>query len=456
MGRIGGLLSASVIVVLALCTPAFAQDQKKFLEEERRQEMDERPRPEADRLQPLLWDAGGWVHAEFDYLNDRPERNTRSVRYADLRLWGELRIDNIYTAYLRLQTDYTDFNRGDQFAGDDDNVFRSPHVDQAYLEADWTEARRGILVRAGREFVSLGSGLLYNDVAYAIQGTYLADNWGVRGWVAASRPHGDDIDRSLPNSRDSHRGFLGIEADYLLSGDHRAYAMLMVERDFNREHNPSQNWDYNAEYIGLGARGTFTPGLGYSAEAILEFGTTGGAGSNRTDPIFAEAVLLTLDYHFSGILQPMILFQYMFGSGDADRGNPTDVATGNRPGTNDTGFLGFGFVQTGFSLFPRVSNIHIVRFGGSLRPLADTETFHKLEVGTYVYYYRKAAHQEMISDSQSFVNNADIGEEVDLLLRWRIFSDLGFTVNYGLFFPGKAYLEDRPRNFLSIGLTYSF
>src|SRR6185295_7553807 len=110
-------------------------------------------------------------------------------------------------------------------------------------------------------------------------------------------------------------------------------------------------------------------------------------------------------------------------------------------GTTDTSFLSFGFVQTGYSLFPRVSNIHILRFGGSIRPLESVELFHKLEVGAYGYFYRKAVAAEQISDSRSFLNNADIGKEVDVFLRWRIFSDLGFSVNYGCFFPGRAYLE---------------
>ncbi|MBI3857652.1 MAG: alginate export family protein, partial [Planctomycetes bacterium] len=148
--------------------------------------------------------------------------------------------------------------------------------------------------------------------------------------------------------------------------------------------------------------------------------------------------------------------QYMFGSGDSDRTSPTDMAAGNTGGTTDTSFLSFGFVQTGFSLFPRVANIHILRLGGSIRPLESVELFHKMEVGVYGYYYRKAVAQELISDSRAFLNDADIGKEIDIFLRWRIFSDLGFYLNYGRFFPGKAYLDDASRDFVSAGITYSF
>jgi hypothetical protein len=155
-------------------------------------------------------------------------------------------------------------------------------------------------------------------------------------------------------------------------------------------------------------------------------------------------------------MEPQIRLQYMFGSGNSDRTSVTDMASGNTAGTTDTSFLSFGFVQTGFSLFPRVANIHILRLGGSIRPLESVELFHKMEVGVYGYYYRKAAAQELISDSRAFLNNADVGKEVDLFLRWRIFSDLGFYLNYGCFFPGKAYQDASARNFVSAGITYSF
>jgi hypothetical protein len=453
----------AITVVLAFCAlgvvaaaSAFAQDQKKFLEEERRKEMDARPKLDDDLKQPILWDVGGWLHLQLDHLDDPPFRDTRTDRYFDLRLWGQIQLDRTYTAYLRLQTDYVDFNPGDQFKTSSDNTFRWPHIDQAWVEADWTESGRGVVLRAGREFVTIGSGLLFNDVAYAVQGTYDGEQWALRAWLAHSLVHEDDIDQSLPHPHESHRVFLGLEGDLLITGSHRAYVMFLMEHDLNREDNPLQDWDYNANYFGLGGRGTIVAGWGYSVEAVLEFGRTASAGGTRKDPITAFALLFLTDYQFQGPMEPALRFQYMFGSGDSDRASVADMAAGNRAGTTDTSFLSFGFVQTGFSLFPRVSNIHIVRLGGSIRPLESVELFHKLEVGLYGYYYRKASAQELISDSRAFLNSADVGKEFDLFLRWRILSDLGFSLNYGVFFPGKAYLDDSPRNFVSAGITYSF
>jgi len=332
----------------------------------------------------------------------------------------------------------------------------APHFDEVYVDADWTDYGRGFAARAGRAFVSMGSGLLYNDLAYMIQGTYSQDRWAIRGWVGHSIIHEEDIDSSIPHANKSYRGFLGVEGDYLITGNHRAYGMLLIERDFNRDNVAGQDWTYNANYFGLGARGTILAGLGYSAEFTYEFGQSAAAGSTQLESISAFAGLLTVDYEFSGPLEPMLLLQYMYGSGDSDRTSVTEQAAGNQQGTTDEGFLSFGFVQTGYSLFPRVSNIHILRLGGTIRPLESMEMFHKLQVGVFGYLYRKAAASSPISDSRAFLNDSDVGKEIDFTLRWRIYSDLGFSVNYGCFFPGNAYQETQARNFVNIGMTYSF
>jgi hypothetical protein len=128
---------------------ASAQDQKKFIEEERRKEMDARPKLDDELKQPLLWDAGGWLHAQIDHLDDPPFRDQRDDRYLDLRLWGQVQLDRTYTGFVRVQMDYLDFNSGDQFKSSDDNRFRV-RLDQAWLQADWTESGRGLALRGGR------------------------------------------------------------------------------------------------------------------------------------------------------------------------------------------------------------------------------------------------------------------------------------------------------------------
>jgi hypothetical protein len=435
-----------------------AQDQNKLLEEERRRVMDARPRGDDDLAQPVLWDVGGWFHGEFVTLDDPPEEAERTLRYLDLRLWGELRIHQTYTAYLRLQTDYVDFNSGDQFEGSDDDEFRFLYVDQAWVEGDWSTRERDLVLRAGRQFISLGRGLLFNQVAYGAVGEWAEGRWGARVFGAHTIVHDDDIDQSLPNHDDSRRAFGAAEAHYVLSGDHRAYALFMLEKDLNDEdpESATQDWTYDAQYFGLGLRGDFFRRLGYHVEAVYQTGESAAAGTEDTEDIRAFSLTFLLEYRFEAPTSPAILFEYLHGSGDADRGSVTDVAAGNAPGSDDEGFLGFGYLQTGYALFPRVSNIHIFRLGGSLRPFETWDVARYLEVGLFGYLYRKDESAAPISDPRSFNDDAEVGTEIDLYLRWRVLSDLGVSINFGRFMPGDAYEDTDGRNFFSAGFTYGF
>lgn len=457
MVRTSSGLAAAVLFLLS-AAPLLAQveQQKKFLEEERRREMDERARANADLKQDFLWDFGGWFHGEVTRLDDQPDRDHRTYRYADLRLWGEIVYDQRYTGYVRLQSDYTDFNQGDQFAGSHDNVFHPVGIDQAYLDGDFSWDGTQLTARAGKEFESLGRGLLLNNVYYGGHLSWASGPFSAKLLVAHTVTHDDDVDTSLPNQRDSHRGFIGVEGDWVFSADHRFYVMALVERDFNHAEQSGQKWDYNANYIGFGSRGTLFGNLSYAAEGVYEFGESMAGGTSSFEQIQAFAATISLDYVWRIDTSPVFVLEYMIGSGDADRSSVTEVASGNTPGTTDQSFLSFGFLQTGFSLFPRLSNIHILKVGGSFRPLESVEVCRYLEIGAFFYYYRKVQSAQPISDPRSFLDDPDIGSEVDVQLRWRIFSDLGITVNYGVFMPGNAYQEQANRTFFSAGFSYGF
>jgi len=72
------------------------------------------------------------------------------------------------------------------------------------------------------------------------------------------------------------------------------------------------------------------------------------------------------------------------------------------------------------------------------------------------YWLFKADADGPISDFRANDTSGDVGQEVDVFLEWRIFSDLSWTFRYGRFFPGQAYGDRQPRDFLYTGLNVSF
>ena len=149
----------------------------------------------------------------------------------------------------------------------------------------------------------------------------------------------------------------------------------------------------------------------------------------------------------------------------------TNTTGGNFAGTDDLNFVQFGFAQTGFSLFPRLSNIHVFKAGASFYPFEPfvgdktwTKTFKNFEVGSAFYVYRKHHHQGITSDPRVATSvglgntNSVLGSELDVFVRWRVVSDLSFSLNWGYFMPGDAYDDsvDEKRSFLSAGATFTF
>ena len=447
----------------ALVLFLIAQDpDRPHLEDERRKELEQEPRPDPE-TQDFVWDWGGWLSAQYLSIEDEPFETERSQRFWDNRVWASAIAERRYRFYLRLRNTYQDFNQGDQF-GDAENEWQMFRLDQGYVEASWPEFASSLLgpgsdlhAKAGRQYLLLGSGLVLNGVYDGIEADVRRRTCALKLFAAHTVVSDDDIDRSLPDKDDSHRIFVGMQADYSGLGSHRPYAMFLLERDRNEEDDPVQNYEYNAWYLGAGVRGSaFTRGFGYMAEIVYEGGTSPAAGTVKSEPISALAMMLGVEYFAPLPTSPLFFASFWYASGDGDRTSPTDSATGNLLGSTDTGFLSFGYVPTGFAVSPRVSNIRILRIGGTFKPLEQFAFTRTLELGFAFYHFTKSEEKEAITDPRSFLDDAAVGWELDVFMRWRLLSDLGASLNYGHFVPGGAYLEDSPRDFWSLGLTYSF
>jgi hypothetical protein len=181
-------------------------------------------------------------------------------------------------------------------------------------------------------------------------------------------------------------------------------------------------------------------------------------GAAHGEPIRAQSLDVLAEFWPSLPWNLRCSAEYLWGSGDADRGSVTNTVGGNASGTDDKGFLAFGYQNAGLALFPRISNLHVFRVGVAASPLTEPSSFGTLDVALDVFCYRKAKAAGAISDLRADLPNADVGWELDVSVIWRLLSDLLIEARYGRFAPGNAYSSatDEVRNFLSVSVTYMF
>ncbi|MCP4709036.1 MAG: hypothetical protein GY869_10455 [Planctomycetes bacterium] len=105
-----------------------------------------------------------------------------------------------------------------------------------------------------------------------------------------------------------------------------------------------------------------------------------------------------------------------------------------------------------------MSNLNVLRLGASTFPANHIELFKDLEVATNFFVYHKNESSGAASDSLSVNNDDYLGSEFDLFLNWRITSDLAWSVQYGMFFPGNAFEQGNrdTRHLFFTGLLLNF
>jgi hypothetical protein len=273
----------------------------------------------------------------------------------------------------------------------------------------------------------------------------------------------DNLDQSRPNADQSWRYFYGVQTRFTGFQKHHPFAYYLWQNDNQDDGSPifyHQQWRYDSRYLGLGSHGEFAKNWRYSTEWVLERGKSypNGSARNRSQ-VYAWAYDALLEYLMPVATKPRFALEYMFASGDSDRlQSPTDAVGGNRPGTRDTGFNGFGYRDTGLALAPDLSNIHIIRAGYSMFPFEkqNAEWLQKMELGTDWFLYVKHHSAGAISDSLATNQSSYLGWEMDYYMNWRITSDIAWTIRYGVFFPGDAFDDKNCRPFAMTGLTWSF
>ncbi len=438
-------------------------NQQRTLEERFRRRFD----AEVGDSQKALFDWGGWYSLYLFGFDDGVE-SSRTLRRHDLRLWGRLVLDSrAHEFYARPRLSLLDFNSGDSFDGDDDDV-EGPNLERGYYRFDLARAIRAhedrrvdynVVVTVGRDLVQFGGGLaLAAPLDHAsVRGTYRG--FELTGFAGKTIGSNQDFDLSRTATR-TRRNFFGAQLKYLGFERHEPFAYAFRQRDRNRESrlNLFQRFDYDSFHIGLGSTGEVAKGLRYTTELVYETGRSFGHRQFLHDnKIHAWAVQAEMEYLIPGKNKARASIEYLFGSGDGNRfASPTNSAGGNLRDFEDSGFIGFGYQDTGLSFAPRYSNLHMWRAGASCHPWPDRNKLRNFELGTDWYLYYKHHASAAVSDPTATVRSGYLGWEMDYFANWQVAADLAWTARLGVFFPGKAFNDRSIRTFFLIGMTWSF
>ncbi|HUU10240.1 MAG TPA: alginate export family protein [Phycisphaerae bacterium] len=416
--------------------------------------------------QKTLIEWGGAYIPTYTFYDDVDGGHAHLTRQ-DLRLWTQVYVDQVHRVFARMRMNYVDFAAGDA-QGFRQHDLGGPSLDVGYYELDVSAAAEKyggrkwpvrLTARGGRQYIEVGRGIALGKILDAGLFEIEARNFSFSGFAGQSIESEDNIDRSTPGFTRSRRTFYGGEFRYTGIDRHEPYTFLVIQRDGSEEKpaTPFQDYRYHSQYYGVGSRGSLAPNCRYELESLWEFGRSVANGQQDDDEaIRGYAFNAEVNYYCDHPLRPVLTGEYGYASGDGDRQRATTAFLGNTAGTADQAFQGFGYVNSGLALGARFTNLQFLRMGGRFTPYEKKTAAGRIDVGADYYFLFKADKDGPISDFRAADTSADVGQEIDVFVEWRILSDLSWTFRYGRFYPGQAYLDRKPRDFLFTGFSISF
>jgi hypothetical protein len=400
---------------------------------------------------------GGWITPVI--IDQREGSNTLTSSVNILKLYLKTYLWKQSYFYIRGKDAFTRYltQEGDTYGGLDqpDNHY---DLDLAYISM--MTPNRVFNLSLGRKFYLLGTGLLLNGRGDGGEVNFHSRYLGIQllglytGLLKEEdNPYQLDSDEL---TEDGKRVFAGGKVDLYLFNQ-TLYFLGLVQMDKGDE-DPATPINYNSQYYGVGIKGSLLEGLTYHGEFIYEMGESYLYNSNQKEDIKAFAGIFNLYYFFRAPVNPVLIVQYAYGSGDSDRldHRTTDSNTSGE----DNGFLSFGTYVGGYALRPPLSNLHVVRGGFSVSPFSGSgnNVLRRMAFIAKYSLYRKDKAEAPIGSGEAVENSSNVGQGIDASLRWRIFHDLSFFLNYAVFLPGDAYAstEDDNKSFMMAGLNISF
>ena len=428
--------------------------------------------------QRALIDYGGYFSPQY-YSIDDTNGDNHGLRQYQLVAYVRANFDGASEIFMRGSVAYNDYNAGDSFDGFGSRLI-DPMFDRAYYSFDlqrYEAAYNGKIVNydvnfeGGRDLVYWGNGLVMGQVIDGVTPKFALGPLTLSTVAGVTPLRTVDIQPDRPAfSFNTERGFFGAILTATVGSQH-PYVYGLVQRDWNSQSESDVDgivtrYAYNSDYIGAGSSGSITDHIQYGVEGVFECGNTLSDSSavegfnlvqipQTRNNINAYAADVKIDYAPQDIHNSRLSIEGIVASGDPDRGLTNTTFNGNAPNTPDNAFNAFGLVSTGLAFGAPVSNLTILRLGGSCFPFSQREGLRHMQVGMDVYWFNKTSARAPIDESTNTATY--LGWEPDFYINWEVLSDLTLTFRYGLFMPNvKAFATDKARQFFYSGAVIAF
>lgn len=405
---------------------------------------------------PFIFSFGGWVTPI--YVGDYRDAYKTTSFMNGTRLWLKSTLGGNNFLYVRGKDSLVKILNQDSSSGQKVDSFKNTiDLDMAYVEVGTTSGK--IKADIGRKLFYVGNGLALNgrgDGANVDLLTKYVDVSLFCFYSGLLLTDSNPFNISTTDYTDgSKRLFAGATLQKSIANQ-KLFAYGFGQIDFSKETSTVKS-RYNSGYIGLGSRGLIVDGLEYFAEGVYELGKGYLQNTTTQKNISAYALMAGMEYYADLPLKPSFNCMYAIGSGDSDRSNTTS-GSGNTA-DNDNGFLGFGTFNGGFALRPTIGNLQTIRAGATFLPFSflKNEKLNRISLGAKYAYYLKSNKKASINSGEASLENINVGQGIDVSMRWAVFYDVALFANYGLFVPGEAYAStEKKRQFLMIGSNIVF
>jgi len=209
----------------------------------------------------------------------------------------------------------------------------------------------------------------------------------------------------------------------------------------------------SSQYFGLAVDGAIIPSLYHNTFAYLGTGSAPSelTGSWEYASILSFSAGLTLRYFAEQFLASRAELGLLFTSGDGDfNALPNAYYEGNtaeRAGV----FMPISRQQLAVVFSPRLGNLIVLDAGYSIKPRKDLQAAIKA-----LLYFRPTTGPIMDARATDF-DSKYLGAEVDGLVNFRPFSDLGASLSMGVFLPmGGAFTDQEAVLKGQLEISFSF